>query len=460
MSGLWYLAGAAVILGAAAFLVIFLAMCFRIVVPTNSVDIVQSAKETISYGKDQPAGNTYYRWPSWVPVVGVKTISLPVSVFDQTLTNYAAYDKGRVPFVIDVMAFFRIVDSNLAAQRVHSFEDLMEQLKSILQGAIRSILASSEIEEILEGRAKFGELFTAAVDHQLAAWGVQNVKNIELMDIRDAEGSQVIANIMAKKKSFIEMQSRVEVANNKRQAQTAEIENLREVELRKQEAEQQVGQRTAEKEQRVGVAKEVAQQQIKEQAAETARKTMAVARVEHVVSAEIAKDVQIVQAEQEKATVVIKAEGHKQQTITIADGDLQATQLRSTGITVEGIAKGEAEKAILLAPVQAQITLAKEIGENNNYQTYLVSVRQIEANQAVGIEQAKALTNADVKVIANTGSAVDGVSSAMQLFTPKGGLQFGAALEALKSTPAGEAIINGIAGLTNGHRNGSKEAPR
>src|SRR6185436_14936660 len=149
-------------------------------------------KRTISYGKDQAAGNTYYKWPSWVPIIGVKTISLPVSVFDVGLDGYAAYDKGRVPFVIDIMAFFRITDSNMAAQRVHAFPELEEQLKGILQGAVRSILATSEIEEILEGRGTFGERFTKEGDANLAQWGVQTVKCIELMDIRDAQGSKVI----------------------------------------------------------------------------------------------------------------------------------------------------------------------------------------------------------------------------------------------------------------------------
>lgn len=436
--------------GVAAFVVLtfIFAIFFRVVVSTNDVQIVQSAKRTISYGKDQAAGNVYYKWPAWVPRIGVRTIVLPVSVFDQTLDSYAAYDKGRVPFVIDIIAFFRVTDSNTAAQRVHSFPELLQQLKSILQGAIRTILASSEIEEILEGRSKFGEMFTKEVDTQLKEWGVQNVKCIELMDIRDAEGSSVIANIMAKKKSLIEMQSRIEVAANIKNAQVAEIEAKRAVSVQQQEAEQLVGVRTAEKEREIGVSREQAQQTIKEQARITAEKHMAVLNVENVRAAEITKSVQVVTAEQEKQTAVIRAEGHKQQTVLVAEGDLQGTKLRAEGIQVEGNAKGEAEKAILLAPVQAQITLAKEIGSNPGYQTYLVSIRQIEAGQVVGIEQAKALEKAEIKVIANSGGVVEGVKNVMDLLTPKGGTQIGAMLEAFKNTDVGKAVVNAV---TNGH---------
>lgn len=439
-------------IGAATFVVLlmFAAMLFRTVVPTNAVHIVQSAKKTMSYGKDQDAGNTYYAWPSWIPRIGIRVIELPVSVFDVDLDAYAAYDKGRVPFVVDTMAFFRIHDSNKAAQRVHSFEELKDQLKGVLQGALRAILASSEIEEILEGRSKFGEMFTKEVDHNLVEWGVQSVKQIELMDIRDAQGSKVIENIMAKKKSLIEMQSRTEVADNNRKAQLAEIEATQNVKTREQEALQMVGIRTAEKEQAVGIAAEKSAQQIKEQAAVTMSKTMEVKRVEEVKQAEIKRDVQVVAADQTRQTNIIGAEGEKQQTIITAEGRLQQAKLNAEGIRVEGEAKGAAEQAVLMAPVNTQITLAKEIGENQGYQEYLIKVRVVEMEQVVGVAKAEALKEAELKVIANSGNVNDGITNLMDLFSSKGGTALGAMAEAFKQTPAGTAIVKKIIGNEEG----------
>lgn len=433
-------------LGAIVIVILFVAMMFRIVVSTNDVHIVQSAKKTVSYGKGQTAGNTYYRWPAWLPILGVRVIVLPVSVFDLKLDDYAGYDKGRVPFIIDIMAFFRIDDSNMAAQRVHSFQELNDQLHGILQGATRSILAKSDIEEILEKRAEFGKMFTEAVDEQLKAWGVCNVKNIELMDIRDGAGASVIANIMAKKKSLIERESRVAVAENLRAAKEAEIIAGREVSLRAQEAEQQVGQRTAEKDKQVGIAQQKAQQEIKEEAKLTATKEMAVLEVQKVRAAEIERGVQLVAADQQRQVFIIKAEGEKRQTVIVAEGNLGQAQLHAQGVEVEGKAKGAAEQAVLMAPVNSQIALAKEIGSNDGYQKYLLGIKEIEKNQAVGIEQAHALQEADVKVIANTGNAIDGVTNVMDLFTSKGGTQIGAALEALAQTPTGMAIVKKLKG--------------
>lgn len=441
------------LLGAGAFvaLLMVVALFLRVVVSTNDVHIVQSGKRTISYGKDQVAGNTYYAWPSWVPKIGVKTIILPVSVFDVDLNGYAAYDKGRVPFVVDIMAFFRVSDSNLAAQRVHTFDELKGQLIGILQGACRSILARSEIEEILEGRSAFGELFTKEVDHNLEQWGVQTVKCIELMDIRDAQASKVIENIMAKKKSLIEKQSRVEVAANLRAAQLAEIEATQDVEVRKQEAQQKIGERTAEKDRQIGVANQVAAQSIKEQEKVTTEKHMAVVQVQQVKTAEIQREVQVVQADQEKRVAIVKAEGEKQQTITIAEGHLSQAQLNAKGIEAEGMARGVAEQAVLMAPVNSQIALAREIGENKGYQEYLLGVRGIEKDQAVGTAQAEALKQADVKVIANTGTAVEGVKSVMDLFTSKGGTQIGAMMEAVAQTPVGASVLGAFKNGSDKH---------
>ena len=414
----------------------------RRVVSTNEVHIIQSASKTVSYGKDQVDGNTYYEWPAWIPVIGINVIKLPVSVFSLRLKDYEAYDSGRLPFVLDLEAFFRIENSNIAAQRVFSFQELSGQLTSILQGAARTILASKAIEEIMQGRSEFGDLFTREVNEQLKAWGVTTVKNIELMDIRDSRESQVIQNIMEKKKSEIEKESRIVVASNMKAAQNAEIDAQREVEINKQLAAEQVGIKTAEKDKAVGIANEKSQQDIKAQQKVTAEKAMEVARVENVKAAEIAKDVNIVQAEERKQTDVISAEGQKQKTTLIAEGNLEAQKREAEGLLVNGQAKAEAEKLLQLAPVEAQIVLAKEIGGNQSYQQYLITIRQVEANQAIGVEQAKSLEKADIKVIANSGSVTGGIASLGDLFTSQGGTGVASALEGLAQSEIGKGLID------------------
>lgn len=434
-------------------------LSLRRVVSTNEVHIVQSSKTTTSYGKDTGHGNVYYEWPAFLPFIGVVKTVFQVSNFDIDLEDYEAYDEGRLPFVVDVKAFFRITDSNVAAQRVATFEELKEQLKAVVQGAVRSILASNSIEEIMQGRSKFGNEFTKEVDEQLTNWGVQTVKSIELMDIRDHQGSKVIHNIMEKKKSLIEMESRTEVAKNRKSAEIAEIEAKREVDLQAQAALQAVGLRTTQNEREVALAQQEKEQVLKEQQKLTKEKEMSVLKVEQLRKAEIAREVQLVQAEQQKQTAIISAEGDLESKRRLAEATLELKKREAEGIALEGQAKADAEKAMQLAPVQAQITLAKEIGSNESYQKYLVTIRQVEASQAIGIEQAKALSAADVKVIANSGNATSGLNSVLDVISSKGGVEIGAMLEGLSATPVGQGLINKFVGATTTAEQPKPEAP-
>ena len=413
---------------------VLIPLCFRIVVDTNKVHIVQSKKKTTSYGAGMENGNVYYNWPSWIPVIGVTRIVLPVNNFSLQLDAYKAYDKERVPFELDVTAFFRVKDTNLAAERVANFESLHEQLKSVVQGSVRTILASHDINQIMTDRATFGRQFTEEVKMELESWGVEPVKSMELMDIRDSEDSRVIANIMAKKSSYIEMESRVEVAQNMKKAQAAEIEAEREVEMQRQSAEQAVGQRTAEKDKEVGIARELAQQSIKLQQTETEKRDIDIRQVKEVGDANIKKQAAIIEAEQQKETMIIRA-----------NGQLEATKRDAEGVTVDGEAQATALKAMQMAPVAAQIELAKEIGSNLNYQQYLVALEVVKAYQRVGEEQAKALSEAEMKVMVNGGDVPTGVKNAMEIFSPQGGQAFGGMLETLSQTPTGKSLLESLA---------------
>lgn len=407
-------------------------MMFRKVVSTNTVHIVQSRKTTTSYGANQPAGNVYYKWPSWMPIIGVSVSELPVSNFDLKLDAYKAYDKDRVPFEVDVAAFFRIANTDIAARRVASVEELEDQLTLIVQGAVRKVLASrtDNIDTIMLERARFGAAFTSEVVEQLKEWGVESVKSMELMDIRDSDGSKVIANIMAKRTSAIEKESRVEVAENKKIAEIAEIEAKQKVDIRKQEAEQLVGERTAEKTKAVGIATQKSTQEVKVEEKKTAEKEMEVLQVNTVKKAEIDKEKAIIVAEQDKQVMVTKA-----------DGDLEKKKKDASGAEIFGKAEGAALEAKLLAPVNAQIKLAEEIGNNPEYQKYLAMIEAIKAYMAVGGEQAKALQKAHVNVIANAGSATDGVDKVMDLFSSKGGTEISAMVQAFAQTPIGKATL-------------------
>ena len=452
----------------------------RRVVKPSEVHVVRRSKQTEIYGNVKPvtnaatgevaggddsSGNVYYHIPTWVPIWGVEVQVLPLHNFSVDLEGYEAYDKDKLPFVVDVTAFFRIADYKQAASRIEDNSTLEEHLTKIVQSSVRSILANDTLDEIMIQRSRYGEEFTKEVSDNLKEWGVVPVKSIELMDVRDKEDEQVISNIMEKKKSFIDMESRKEVAKNNKEAREAEIAAEQSIAMKEEEKQETVGKRRAEREKSVGIAQEKAQQDIQEQAKTTKEKQMAVLQVETVKKADIEKERTVIEAnasrerqkieadakvdvaERQKDAATHEAEARYIQTTKDAEAQLKKEQNVAEAIKAKGLAEAEAKEKQGLAEVQPQITLAKEIGTNDGYQKYLIEIKKVEASQAVGIEQAKNLGTAQIKIIANAGSNIpEGVNSVMDLFTAKGGQALGSMIEAFAGTEAGQQLLSKITG--------------
>ncbi|NBP56732.1 hypothetical protein EBU71_09410 [bacterium] len=455
--------------------VLIYVLSLRRIVPTNVVHIVQRGSQTVSYGTKK-SSNVYYEWPGWLPKLGVTVRVLPVSNFDIELKRYEAYDRDRVPFVVDVKAFFHISDTNVAAEKVESFEELKGQLENVVQGAVRSILAKSKLEEIMEERSIFGKQFTEAVNADLKNWGVEAIKSIELMDVRDADGSQVIHQIMAKRMSAIDMESRTEVAKNQKMAKQAELEAKKEIDVTAAQTEKIAGEAQAQSQQAIGIAKAEAMKRtgIAEQESisdiakaerSTAEQQMEVVKINQIKQAEIDRERAIIAAEQEKQKMEIQAQADKFRVETEAAAILEAKRkeaeaVKTVGtaeaevIMAKGVSEAESRKAMELAGVTAQTTLAKEIGENKPYQEYLIKIKEVEVSQVIGVAQyesiAKALAAADLKLLVNSGDVHSGIGKLTDLFTSKGASQLNGLIEGLKQTDEGKNLISMLNSITGG----------
>ncbi len=469
----------------------------RRIVPTNMVHIIQRGKHTISYGKSHDSGNVYYEFPKWVPVIGIIVRELPVSNFDIDINDYVAYDKDRLPFMLHVKAFFHIADTNKAAEKVESYTELKAQLDNVVKGAIRSILANETLHKIMEERAIFGKQFTESVNEDLKQWGVEAVKNIELMDIKDdkTSNSNVIGQIMDMRKSSIDMESRTEIAKNKKIAEQNELQARKEVAVTTAETERLSGEAQARSNQAIGIAKAesakmsgIAQQEAMAEVAksekDTAEKQMEVVRTKAVKGAEINKETAVIEAEQVARQMEINAEAAKKQLEiqtyankmkieTDAEARKVATEKDALAllskqqndakgkqaignaeaevIKAKGLSEAESKKAMELAGVTAQTTLAEKIGENKEYQAYMIEIKKVEVSQVIGVAQAenlaKAMNGAQLKLLVNSGDVQSGIGKFSDLFTAKGGSQLNGLIETLSQTEAGKAIINLLPGI-------------
>lgn len=206
-----------------------------------------------------------------------------------------------------------------------------------------------------------------------------------------------------------------------------------------------------------GIAEQKSISEIAKMEKLTAEQQMEVVKVNQIKQAEIDKERAIINADQEKRRIEIEAEANKYKLETDATARLEASKRDAEGkqtigqaeaevIKAKGMSEAESKKAMELAGVTAQTTLAKEIGENKPYQEYLIKIKEVEVSQVIGVTQyeaiAKALSNADLKLLVNSGDVHSGLNSLTDLFTAKGASQLNGMVEGLKQTPEGKQLLS------------------
>ncbi len=450
---------------------LFIMTQLRKVVPTNEAHVVQKGKSSVAYGKWFKWGNVYHAWPSWVPVWWISVQKLPLSIFDLQLNDYKAYDSGKVPFQVDITAFFEIRDPETAAQKVYTISELKDQLNETLKWVVRKVLASKDIVDIMESRVEIKKEFYDQVFGAVKSWGIM-LQNVEFMDIRDADGSQVVTNIMMKKRSEIESESQIEVAENQKKA-IIEKENKeaearaaaaaaksradiiasdaeREAELKVIENEKLTQNQEIEKERILAVQKEEAKQKLYEAEKITAEKQLDVKRVEEEKNAEIAKSIELIRADEQKQKVIIDAEADKEQVRLQAEADKEAIELSATADKIKVELAAEAKKkeieSIWIAEAKTLDYIGTAKAKNKTQMAEALNTfdkesldfmkKELDVNlsEIVDLEKAKALWKADVKVISTGANGWEWVKNFMELFSAKGWTNIGAMVEAAKNT--------------------------
>lgn len=393
---------------------IIIAAKYRTVVPTNMVHIVNSSSGRRVYGKDSEFGNTYYSFPDWIPKIGVNVTQFPTSNFGVELLDYAAYDHKRLPFQVDVQAFFVMENADIVSQRVSDFRELKDHLQKIVSGAVRKVTASLPLERILSARSELSLEFDAEVSEQLKDWGVKAVNSIEFMNIKDANGSTVIQDIQQKEESRINRESREVQAENEQAAKIKEIEAQRKVAMEQENAAQQVGTRTAEKNQAVGIAQEQSKQAVAEQNKLTTEKNMEVKRIEETRAAEIAKEVALTQAEQKRQEITINAESQKVAEITEAEAEKQKQVLAAQASKEAAELKAEADKIAVQKKAEAEKLAVERKAEADQKSVQLSSEAQLEADKRKA-EGTLAIQDAEAVGIKKIGTAKADAEKEMQM---------------------------------------------
>ena len=111
-----------------------------------------------------------------------------------------------------------------------SEKSMDEIIKGLIEGETRVLAASLEIEEIFNGRDKFRTTIIAAVQDELAKFGLV-IYNANIKELEDAKGSEYFVNMRQRKLASAENQARRDIADAKFQGDVGVKEKERDTRI-------------------------------------------------------------------------------------------------------------------------------------------------------------------------------------------------------------------------------------
>ena len=264
-----------------------------------------------------------------------------------------------------------------------SVSDVQSQLKTILDGGIRLIIASMSVEELNSDRDAFKTKVNEILGNELAKVGY-DITNINIQEITDNQG--ILKNLSKKKETDARAQSEADIADKEKDGaiRKANIQKEQEIQVATADKERETTVSQTKQEQAVRVAEIEKEQQTK--IAETLRE-------KEVQLAEINKDKEAGIASQKALEVAAVAE---------ADADAESKKAEAEARKIAAVAaqnaKAESEKAESLALQRKAVATAEADAEaTENEKEALKQTRIAEANQKKEADIAKATQEKEAK---------------------------------------------------------------
>lgn len=360
------------------------ALTYRIVPPTEA-HLVVTPSERFVVSPDEKIGDkkTYFAIPSFVPFVGRQVRIMDMTI-KEIVIGQETYEKGNARYHVKSSTKYRVQDVKRAAETFTDDADLQNQLTEIIASSVRAVTVKYDVTEARASKKKMGEEIQEEMVDDLAAWGLILI-NFQLVDFQDTDTSKIVSNISLRREVEIESQTREQNAAKIQFARVKEAEAEQNSRQREIEKDKQIGVYEQERNTLVSAKEKVAQEQAYE-----------VIKVKTIKQTEINKEQAKIQAEQRKEVEAINKEQKKLE----GEGDK---------LKQEQQALGEA------APIREKL-FAEAAGKEKLQQALnkftdkairaLIAEQLVEANKAVGMEGAKALAQADVRLF--SGGSADG----------------------------------------------------
>jgi len=387
-------------LGVLVGIIILCAITWYRIVPAGEAHYVISQKGNEIYSPNSKLSSkrTYFKIPDFIPYFGNSVRRLDINI--QEITDVMeTYEKQQARFLIKFSLKYKISNADMFANTSMAFEQVNGQIKDNIISAIRAVTVQYDVTEVRAKKTMMDDAIRKEITDDFDAWGLELV-NFQLVDFQDTVTSKIISNISLRRETDIQTQTRQEVAEKNKLASIKEAE-----------ADQLTKQRQIERDKQVGVFEQEKMQLIADREKDTKEKQLEVTRVQTVKTQNIEKERALVKANQDQQVQEIV----KKQQLLKGEGEK---------LYLEQVALGEAAKVReqLYAEAKGKEELQKALNKfDDKAIRALVAEKIVAMQQVIGVENAKALATADMRVFMggksgeeafNFGQAVAGLNSA------------------------------------------------
>jgi len=386
---------------------------YRIVDPSEA-HLVATPSGKFVASPDEKVGDrrTYFAIPSWIPFIGRAIRIMDVTIKEIPMEQ-ETIEKNQARYNVRSSTKFRVKNVKQSAETFISDNDLQEQLKEIVRAGVRAITVQYDVVDARAKKREIEKKIREEIVDDLNNWGLELI-NFQLVEFKDTEDSKIITNIS--KRSEVEIEARTREQN---------AEKLKQAKIKEADADEKSRQREIERDRVVGEQEQLKAQKIAEKEKTAQEKAYEVIRVKTIQQANIDKEKAIVLANQRKETEEI----NKKQKLLEGQGDRARAEELAKGDAAPILEKG-------LAEAKAKDKLQEALNKfGNDAIRALVAEKVVAMQEKVGVETAKALTQADVKVFAGGGEE------------GKAGFDFGKMIESMSvsNEGMGQSALNRFA---------------
>lgn len=330
-------------------------------------------------------GSTYGGgWYFRIPILRTVTV-MDLTIRDITKTM-ETFEKDQGRYGVTFSLKYRIKDVQRSAETFTDHQTLDAMLEENVKAAVRVATVKYNVTDARSTKAAMETDIQEHIGPDLNGWGLE-MSNFVIVEMHDTPDSHIISDISKRRETAINSETRQQNATRNQEARVKEAEAEQIAKNREIQKDEGIAQREQDKLQAIA---------IKER--ETRDKELDIVKVSQVKTAQIEKERAQVQAEQRKDVEKI----NKEQKALEGEGD----RLRA-----EQVAKGQAAsiREELLAEAEGKDKLQQALSKfKDEAIRALVAEKVVAMQQAIGVETAKSLAAADLKIFSGGQNAQQG----------------------------------------------------